>query len=100
LRVLLDVEALKKRHTEISSAEMAADNFANNAFTDFAPLLTLFGDEVTKQFLATSMGITDSILLGIAPIGLMTVIISAVRVGGNRLMKSLIGRFVFLTGAS
>ena len=74
---------------------MAADNFAANAFTDFAPLLTLFGDEVTKQFLATSMGIADSILLGVAPIGLMTVIVSAIRVGGNRLMKSLIDRCVF-----
>ena len=72
-----------------------ANNFANNAFTDFAPLLTLFGDEVTKQFLATSMGFADVVLLGIAPIGLMTIIMSAIRVGGSRLMKSFIGRLVF-----
>ncbi|KAK1755545.1 hypothetical protein QBC47DRAFT_445709 [Echria macrotheca] len=69
-----------------------ADNFANNAFTDFAPLLTLFGDEVTKQYLATSMSIADNILLGIAPIGLMTIIVSSIRVGGNRFMKSIVGR--------
>ena len=69
-----------------------ADNFANNAFTNFAPLLTLFGDEVTKQYLATSMGIADNILLGIAPVGLMTIIVSSIRVGGNRFMKSIVGR--------
>jgi hypothetical protein len=67
-------------------------NFANNAFSDFAPLLTLFGDEVTKQFLATSMGMADNVLLSIAPLGIMTIIVSAIRVGGNSLMKSLIGR--------
>ena len=27
------------------------DNFAGNLFTDFAPILTLFGDQVSKQFL-------------------------------------------------
>ena len=56
------------------SAEATVDkqNFANNAFTDFAPLLTLFGDEVTKQYLATSMGVADAVMLCIAPIGIMT----------------------------
>lgn len=70
------------------------DNFANNAFTNFAPLLTLFGDEVTKQFLATSMGLPDAVVLGIAPIGIMTVIVSAIRVGMSRLMNSIVGRFI------
>ena len=76
------------------SAEATVDkeNFANNAFTDFAPLLTLFGDEVTKQYLATSMGVADAVMLGIAPIGIMTILVSAVRISGNRLMKSLVGR--------
>jgi hypothetical protein len=67
-------------------------NFANNAFSDFAPLLTLFGDEITKQFLSTSMGWADDVLLGIAPIGIMSIIVSAIRISGNRLLKSLIGR--------
>ncbi|KAK8089996.1 hypothetical protein PG997_004957 [Apiospora hydei] len=47
-----------------TNATVDADNFANNAFTNLAPLLTLFGDEVTKQFLATSMGIPDAVMLG------------------------------------
>lgn len=69
-----------------------AENFANNVFSDFAPLLTLFGDEATKQFLSTSMSWADNILLGIAPIGIMTVIISAIRISGNPLLNAFIGR--------
>lgn len=73
-------------------------NFGNNTFTGLAPLITLFGDEVTKQFLATSMTLADNVILGIAPLGRMTIVVSAIRVGGDRFMKSLIGRFfVFLT---
>jgi hypothetical protein len=67
-------------------------SFENNAFTNFAPLLTLFGDEITKQFLSTSMGWPDYILLGIAPIGIMTIIVCAIRIGGNQFLKSFIGR--------
>ena len=69
-------------------------NFANNVFSDFAPLLTLFGDEITKQFLSTSTEWADNILLGTAPIGIMTVIICTIRIGGNRFLKSFIGRCV------
>jgi hypothetical protein len=47
-----------------------SQGFAYGLFTDFSPLLTLFGDEVTKQFLGTSMGLGDDILLGVAPIGI------------------------------
>ena len=67
-------------------------NFAKNAFTNFAPLLTLFGDELTKQFLSTSIAWSDIVLLGTAPLGIVTVIISAIRIGGNGLLKSFVGR--------
>ena len=89
----------KSMHVNIMAANNTttpdSDSFFNSAFFDLAPLLTLFGDGVTKQFLGTSMGMVDPILLAIAPIGIMTVIVSAIRVGGNSFMKSLIGRFVF-----
>lgn len=62
---------------------VSSQNFQNNLFTDFAPLLSLFGDEITKQFLSTSMGWEDAILLGIAPIGIMTAIVCAIRIGGD-----------------
>ena len=76
------------------NATVDANNFANNAFSNLAPLLTLFGDEVTKQFLANSLWFPDTLLLAIAPLGIMTIIVSAIRVGGSRLMKSIIGRYV------
>jgi hypothetical protein len=78
--------------TPAATPSVYPGNFANNAFSDFAPLLTLFGDEFTKQFLATSMGWADDILLGIAPIGIITVIICAIRIGPSHFLKSLIGR--------
>lgn len=67
-------------------------NFQDNLFTDFAPLLSLFGDEITKLFLSTSMSWADDILIGIAPIGIMTTIICAIRIGGTRFLRLYIGR--------
>lgn len=68
------------------------DEFSNNLFSDLAPLLTLFGEQVTKQFLGLSMGWADSFLLAMAPIGIMTVVVSAIRVGGDKLLKAVVGR--------
>jgi hypothetical protein len=78
--------------TPAATPSVYPGNFANNAFSDFAPLLILFGDEFTKQFLATSIGWADDILLGIAPIGIITVIMCAIRIGPSQFLKSLIGR--------
>ncbi|KAF8854007.1 hypothetical protein BDZ45DRAFT_597700, partial [Acephala macrosclerotiorum] len=78
--------------TAIVAPKVDSTNFEINPLSDFAPLLTLFGDESTKQFLATSMGWADDILLGIAPIGIVTIVICAIRIGGNKFLKSLIGR--------
>ncbi|KAI1742809.1 hypothetical protein F4680DRAFT_411795 [Xylaria scruposa] len=74
------------------NATIDYDNVVNNAFSNFAPLLALFGDEVTKQFLAGSIYFPDVILLGVAPIGIIAIMTSAIRVSGNRLLKSFIGR--------
>ena len=76
------------------SATPAVDtsNLAKGLFTDLSPLLALFGDEVTKQFLSMSLGFGDDLLLAIAPIGVITIIVSAIRVGGYPWMKTLIGR--------
>ena len=70
------------------------DNFSNNLFTDLAPLLALFGEQMTKQFLSMSLGWADNLLLGMAPVGILTVVISAIRIGGTRSLKAIIGRFV------
>ena len=71
------------------------DEFSNNLFSDLAPLLTLFGEQVTKQFLSMSMGWADDVLLAMGPLGIMTVVVSAIRVGGIKVLKAFVGRLVF-----
>ncbi|KAM5359181.1 hypothetical protein ACJZ2D_014679 [Fusarium nematophilum] len=68
------------------------DDFANNLLTDLAPLLTLFGERVTMQFMSQSTGWADSFALAMAPIGIITIIVSAIRVGGPSWLKAIIGR--------
>jgi len=80
--------------TEPPPLDFPGDEFANNLFSDLAPLLTLFGEQVTKQFLSMSMGWEDNVLLAMGPLGILTIIVSAIRVGVVRRLKALVGRFV------
>lgn len=73
-------------------AGVGGDDFANNLFSDLAPILALFGEQVAKQFLSESMGWADNILFAVAPLGVITGIVSAIRVGGPAWMKAVIGR--------
>ncbi|KAH8424827.1 uncharacterized protein LDX57_002570 [Aspergillus melleus] len=73
-------------------SEFDGSDFSNNLFTDLAPLLTLFGEQVTKQFLSQAMGYGDDILLAMAPLGILTCVVSAIRVGGRKWLKALVGR--------
>ncbi|RYP71470.1 hypothetical protein DL769_004695 [Monosporascus sp. CRB-8-3] len=68
------------------------DDYSNNLFSDLAPLLALFGERVTMQFMSQSMGWADNFILAMAPIGIITVIVSAIRVGGPSWLKAIIGR--------
>lgn len=69
------------------------DEFSNNFATDLAPLLALFGENVAKQFMADSMGWTDNIVFAMAPLGIITAIVGAIRVSGRpKWLKSVIGR--------
>ncbi len=74
--------------------DFAGEEFSNNLFSDLAPLLALFGEQVTKQFLSMSMGWADNILLATGPLGIMTVVVSAVRVGGVKMLKAMVGRWM------
>ncbi|ERF75710.1 hypothetical protein EPUS_01540 [Endocarpon pusillum Z07020] len=67
-------------------------DFFNTVGTAAGPLLTLFGEQATKQFLSMSMGWADNILLAMGPIGIITIAVSAIRIGGLRLLKAVIGR--------
>ncbi|KAH6637297.1 hypothetical protein F5144DRAFT_570182 [Chaetomium tenue] len=75
----------------LTSAEGWAD-FADNFATDLAPLITLFGEQVTKQFFSESTGFLDNIIFGLAPLGIITAVVSAIRLYGKASLKSFIGR--------
>ncbi|RYP46521.1 hypothetical protein DL768_007293 [Monosporascus sp. mg162] len=70
----------------------AGDDFSNNLFSDLAPLLALFGERFTMQFMSESMGWADNIVLAMAPLGVITIIVGAIRVGGPSWLKAIIGR--------
>lgn len=68
------------------------DNFANNLGSDLAPLLALFGEQVTTQYLSETLNWRDCLLFALAPIGIITAIVAAIRVAGNSMLRSVIGR--------
>ncbi|KAI6750430.1 hypothetical protein HG530_014711 [Fusarium avenaceum] len=68
------------------------DDFSNNLFSDLAPLLALFGERVTMQFMSQSMEWADNIILAMPPLGIITAIVGAIRVGGPPSLKAVIGR--------
>ncbi|RSL89367.1 hypothetical protein CDV31_015903 [Fusarium ambrosium] len=73
-------------------AANSGEDFANNLGSDLAPLLALFGERVTMQFMSQSMGWADNVILSMAPLGIITIIVSAIRVGGPSWLKALVGR--------
>jgi ankyrin repeat protein len=68
------------------------DDFSNNLATDIGPLISLFGQEVTTQYLSESTTFLDYIIFALAPIGIMTAMVSAIRVCGGSALKAFIGR--------
>jgi hypothetical protein len=44
------------------------------------------------QFMSQSMGWADNIIFAMAPLGIITAIVSAIRVGGPPWLKAIIGR--------
>lgn len=67
-------------------------DFSNNFASDLTPLLSLFGENPTKQFLSESTSFLDSILFGLAPIGVITTLTSVIRLYGSVRMRSIIGK--------
>lgn len=67
-------------------------DITNNLASDLAPLITLFGEQATKQFLSESTSFKDSIIFSIAPLGLITAVVSVIRIYGSSSFKSIIGR--------
>jgi hypothetical protein len=44
------------------------------------------------QFLSQSLGWADNIILAMAPLGIITIIVAAIRAGGPLLLRAIIGR--------
>jgi hypothetical protein len=70
----------------------SGNDFSNNLFSDLAPVLALFGEQVAIQFMSQSMGWADNIIFAMAPLGIITAIVVAIRVGGPEWLKAIIGR--------
>ncbi|KAI5779591.1 hypothetical protein EDC01DRAFT_306414 [Geopyxis carbonaria] len=68
------------------------DDFSNNLFSDLAPVLALFGEQVAKQYLSQSTTFTEDLIFAMAPLGIITAITAAIRVDGTAWMKAAIGR--------
>ncbi|KAL7787560.1 hypothetical protein V8C43DRAFT_323931 [Trichoderma afarasin] len=68
------------------------DDFTNNLATDLTPLIALFGEQATKQFLSESTTFLDNFLFAMAPLGILTGVVSAIRVCGGPSLRAFIGR--------
>ncbi|KAJ5995607.1 hypothetical protein N7481_002584 [Penicillium waksmanii] len=68
------------------------DDFSNNLATDLAPFLSLFGEQITKQYLSESITKTDYFIFAMAPMGILTGVVSAIRVCGTPSLRAFIGR--------
>lgn len=55
-------------------------------------ILALLGERVTMQFLSQSPGWSECLILAATPLSIITIIISAIRVGGPPWLKALVGR--------
>ncbi|KAH3055681.1 hypothetical protein KXW16_006644, partial [Aspergillus fumigatus] len=68
------------------------DDFSNNLATDLAPFLSLFGEQITKQYLSESITLLDYLIFAMAPMGILTAVVSAIRVCGSPSLRAFIGR--------
>ncbi|KAK4120108.1 hypothetical protein N657DRAFT_580421, partial [Parathielavia appendiculata] len=66
-------------------------DFADNFATDLAPLITVFGEQVTKQYLSET-DILDDVIFRLDPSGILTAVVSAIRLYGGASLKCFIGR--------
>lgn len=68
------------------------DDFSNNLATNLAPILSLFGGQITKQYLSESIYTSDYFIFALAPIGIITAIGSTIQVYGSPSPRAFINR--------
>ena len=54
--------------------------------------IALFGEQVAKQYLSQSLGWLENLIFACAPLGIITAVTCAIRVGGPTALRALIGR--------
>lgn len=55
-------------------------------------MITLFGERLTKQFLSESISLLDNIIFALSPLGVLTAVVSVIRVCGGSSLRAFIGR--------
>lgn len=75
-----------------SDADDALSDFTNDLFTDLGPLLALFGEQMTKQYISESTNYYDYFIFGMGPIGVIATIVSTIRLCGPASLRAFIGR--------
>jgi hypothetical protein len=78
--------------TPSAAAKDDGDDFSNDLFSDLAPILALSGEQVAKRFMSQSTCWADNIIFAMAPLGVITAVVGAIRVGGPAWLKAIIGR--------
>ena len=63
----------------------------DNFITDFSPILNLFCSWLAHQFLSQALGIADTIISAVAPLGILVRLASAIRTAGSPPWLTLIG---------
>ncbi|KAF4915929.1 hypothetical protein CGCVW01_v010219 [Colletotrichum viniferum] len=78
--------------TDFTKAEDSLADFSNDLASDLGPLLALFGESMTKQYLSESTSFLDYLIFAMGPIGIITAMVSVIRVCGHPSLKAFIGR--------
>jgi hypothetical protein len=55
-------------------------------------LITLFGERLTQQFLSESIHLVDNVIFALSPLGVLTTVVSVIRVCGSSSLRAFIGR--------
>ena len=55
-------------------------------------MITLFGERLTKQFLSESITLVDNLIFALSPLGVLTTVVSVIRVCGGSSLRAFIGR--------
>lgn len=92
MRLSLEMDSNGTISDYLAPESDSGDAFTFNLLSDLGPLLSLFGEQFAKQFMSESFGWSDHILFAMAPLGIITAMVGAIRVSGPRWLNAVIGR--------